>query len=222
MFDMPVSHHQGANVFSELQGYDTSAKKRAQDREFLKTPTKEVGLSHNPTMGSFSVPDDSDEEDSILDMETSDANGAPLWTQPPPPAPVPAHAPLPGGPVADAPSVPTIQQPVDEVARQRQKLMKHTPAKPSRLREATYPSPSLLSDAGTELMSTPAPAYLTASMATVFANMPTMDFEGFDVVEQVALDAMGNVEDYQHEMIDNLWAEPIMSYGSEEEDVSPI
>ncbi len=216
-FDTPVSHNQGANVFSELQGHDTTAKQRAKDRELLKTPSKAASHSHNPTMGSFSVPDESDEEDSGVDMEASDATGAPLWTQPPPPAPVPAHAPLPGGPVVDAPTVPVVQQPVDEVERQRQKLMKHTPAKPSRLREATYPSPSLLSDAGNELMSTPTPAYLTASMAHIFADMPDAQHIVLNEEEEGAVDAY-----LQQQMLNNPWGEPIVTYDSDEEDVSPI
>ncbi|KAF2791253.1 hypothetical protein K505DRAFT_376921 [Melanomma pulvis-pyrius CBS 109.77] len=87
------------------------------------------------------------------------AETAPLWTQQPPPAPTPAHASLPT-PLTASPSVPSIQaeepllvpaaQSMDPVERQRAKLMKHTPVRPSRLREATIPSPSVKSDVGTE------------------------------------------------------------------------
>jgi hypothetical protein len=85
------------------------------------------------------------------------AEDAPLWTQQPPPAPTPAHASLPT-PLTTSPSVPPVQAeepvlapvspPMDPVERQRAKLMKHTPARPSRLREATVPSPSVRSDFG--------------------------------------------------------------------------
>jgi hypothetical protein len=85
------------------------------------------------------------------------AEDAPLWTQQPPPAPTPAHASLPT-PLAASPSVPPVQAeepvlapvspPRDPVERQRAKLLKHTPARPSRLREATVPSPSVRSDFG--------------------------------------------------------------------------
>jgi hypothetical protein len=85
------------------------------------------------------------------------AEDAPLWTQQPPPAPTPAHASLPT-PLAASPSVPPVQPeepvlvpvspPMNPIDRQRAKLLKHTPARPSRLREATVPSPSVRSDFG--------------------------------------------------------------------------
>ncbi|KAH3982262.1 hypothetical protein HBI81_031800 [Parastagonospora nodorum] len=49
--------------------------------------------------------------------------------------------------VAVVPASAVTEQPRDEIKRQRQNLMEHTPAKPSRRREASVPSPSVLVDA---------------------------------------------------------------------------
>ena len=221
MFDTPVSHQQGGNVFSELRGHDTTAKIRANGRDSLQQVTKQIVHTHDPTMGSFSVPDESDDEDLSMNSESSDGNGTPLWTQPPPPAPVPAHAPLPGGAPADAPAVPVVQQPVDEVERQRQKLMKHTPAKPSRLREATYPSPSLLSEAGNESLLAATPAQVEARMAHIFADMPIVEPLDIDDEDLQAANALRESAEWKAAMAAHPWPAPILTYDSEEEGVSP-
>jgi hypothetical protein len=227
MFATSVSHNTGGNIFNELHGHDTAAQIRENDREVLKSATKETTRSHNPDMGSFSVPDDSDEEDSVIDSETSDAEATPIWTQPPPPAPMPAHAPLPGGSAdnaTDAPPpptpTPTDQQPVDEIERQRQRLMKHTPAKPSRLREATYPSPSILSEAGNVSLLAATPAQITTSEASMFDDMPGAEIIELDDECQAAFDELIQSEEYQQKLSVE-WQAPILTYESDEEEPSP-
>jgi hypothetical protein len=227
MFSNSVSHNTGGNIFSELQGHDTAAEIREKDREILKSATKETtetAHTHNPTMGSFSVPDDdSDEENSTMGSETSDTEDTPIWTQPPPPAPVPAHAPLPAGSADDTPPTPARQQPADEIERQRQRLMKHTPAKPSRLREATYPSPSVLSEAGNESLLAATPAHLAASvanMANILDDMPVVEMIELDDECQAAFDELVNSEEYQQKLTAE-WQPAILTYESDEEESSP-
>ncbi|CAI9632075.1 unnamed protein product [Alternaria burnsii] len=226
MFSNSMSHNTGGNIFSELQGHDTAAEIREKDREILKVATKETtegAHTHNPNMGSFSVPDDSDEEDSTMGSETSDTEATPVWTQPPPPAPVPAHAPLPGGSTDDSPPTPTRQQPGDEIERQRQRLMKHTPAKPSRLREATYPSPSVLSEAGNESLLAATPAQMAASaatMANILDDMPVAEMIELDDECQAAFDELINSQEYQQKLTVE-WQTPIITYESDEEEPSP-
>jgi hypothetical protein len=222
MFTTSVAHNEGGNIFSELQGHDTAVQIRESDREVLKDATKETVHTHDPGMGSFSVPDDSDDEDSSIENETPDAEAPLLWTQPPPPAPVPAHAPLPGGPVADSPSVPTAQQPENEIERQRQRLMKHTPAKPSRLREATYPSPSLFSEAGNNSPLVATSAQIPADLVSMFADMPGAELIKLDEEDQAALDEIVNSEEYKQQLTANDWPAAILTYESDEEDLSPI
>jgi hypothetical protein len=240
IFATPVSHNEGENIFSELQGHDSVAQIRANERENIQDATIKTVNTHNPSQGSFSVPDDSDEEDSTMISETSGTDESPAWTQAPPPAPVPAHAALPGATPADAPSVPAVpvdapsvptipaipavsavQQPVDEVERQRQKLMKHTPAKPSRLREATYPSPSLMSDAGIESPLAASPVKFASSLAPIFDDMPAAEAM-LDEEDQAAFDALVNSNQYQQQLAANPWPAPIISYSSDEEDLSPL
>ncbi|KAJ4372985.1 hypothetical protein N0V83_003276 [Neocucurbitaria cava] len=215
MFESPVSHRGGSNVFNELQGHDTAAQIRANDREPLQHATTESTHTHNPDMGSFSVPDDSDDDDSSMVSETADTDAAPLWTQPPPPAPVPAHAPLPGGPPAD---VASAQQPVDEIERQRQRLMKHTPAKPSRLREATYPSPSLFSDAGNEsILAAVTPIKVAAAM---FDDMPGAEPLDIDEEEMAAANAFMASDAGKQQLAANPWPAAVITYESDEEGLS--
>ena len=169
--------------------------------------------------------DDSDDEDSTADAETTNTETsgtevAPIWTQPPPPAPVPAHAPLPGGPATETPLSPPGQQPVAEIERQRQRLMKHTPAKPSRLREATYPSPSVLSDAGNESLFAATPAPVTASVASMFDDMPGAEPIELDAEEKAALEELMNSEEYKQKLAVE-WGRPIITYESDEEELSP-
>jgi hypothetical protein len=243
MFGTPVSHHDGDNIFNELQKHDTAVKVRASDREVSQnTPqksqeTEDSVHQHNPNMGSFSVPDDSDEDDSTIDNDTPEAESAPRWTQPPPPAPVPAHAPLPGAsastvdapvaeaatePTSDAPTSHSSQQPKDEIERQRQRLMKHTPAKPSRLREATYPSPSLLSDAGNESILAATPIQMKPSIpSSVFADMPGAEIIELDDECQAAFDELVNSEEYKQRVATTHWPALTLSYESDEEDLSP-
>lgn len=223
MFKTPISHQQGGNVFDELRGHDVAAQIYTDDLESLQRATKTAVHDepvqkpvHNPSQGSFSVPDyDSDEDDTTMNSETSNADAEPLWTQPPPPAPVPAHAPLPGA-VTEAPTSPTTSQPVDEVERQRQRLMKHTPAKPSRLREATYPSPSLMSDAGNEsiMLATP------VQTINLFADMPEAEPLDLDDDILAAAEAFAASDEFQKQLAAIHWSNPILTYDSDEEDVS--
>jgi hypothetical protein len=221
MFETPVSHQQGQNIFRERQGHDVTAQLHADERESLHEATKKVIPTHDPSQGSFGLDYDSDEEDTTMISETSEADNTtatPVWTQAPPPAPTPAHAPLPSGPVSETASVSTVQQPVDEVERQRQKLMKHTPAKPSRLREAYLPSPSLRSDAGNDsiLMASPSPA------ADLFDDMPEAEDLGLDEEDWAAVRAYQNTAEWKAADAANVWPDPILTYDSDEEDLSPV
>ncbi|EOA87973.1 hypothetical protein ACJQWK_09068 [Exserohilum turcicum] len=222
MFSNLFSHSEGGNIFSELQGQETAAKIRENDRETLKSATKEtVHTQTQKSVGtSFSVPDDSDEEDATTETETPDAEATPIWTQPPPPAPVPAHAPLPGGSAAEPPLSPPSQQPVDEIERQRQRLMKHTPAKPSRLREATYPSPSVFSDAGNESILAATPVQVPASAASMFADMPTAETIELDDECQAAFNDLINSDEYK-QIAAKAWPAATVTYDSDEEELSP-
>jgi hypothetical protein len=219
MFDSSTAHKQGSNIFNELQGRDATMELQTNDRENLHEATKKVVSNHNPSQGSFGLDYGSDDEDSSIISETSevDAGTSPLWTQPPPPAPVPAHAPLPGGSAAETSTIPTAQ-PVDEVERQRQKLMKHTPAKPSRLREAFVPSPSVRSDAGNEsiFLATPLAAH------NMFDDMPDAEELDLTAEEWAAVDAMRNSEEFKAADAAVVWPDAILTYGSDEEDLSPI
>ncbi|KAH7082564.1 hypothetical protein BKA63DRAFT_134119 [Paraphoma chrysanthemicola] len=220
MFGSPLAHKQGGNIFRERQGQEAIEQLRAEDHNALLEATKQVVPHHDPTQGSFGLDYDSDEGDTtiseIIDAESDGTASAPLWTQPPPPAPVPAHAPLPGASATDSVAVATTQQPVDEVERQRQKLMKHTPAKPSRLREAFVPSPSLMSDAGNESLFIASPAPIT----NLFDDMPdAVDLElDDDILAEVK--RLGNTEEWKAEAARE-WPDPIISYESDEEGLSP-
>ncbi|XP_014562135.1 hypothetical protein COCVIDRAFT_84707 [Bipolaris victoriae FI3] len=228
MFSNSLSHSEGGNIFSELQGHENAARIRENDREILKNATKEtVDTQTQSSVGlSFSVPDDSDDEDSAADAETSEtetpaSEAKPIWTQPPPPAPVPAHAPLPGGSPTEPSLSPPSQQPVDEVARQRQRLMKHTPAKPSRLREATYPSPSVFSDAGNESLLAATPAPVAASAPSMFDDMPAAQTIELDAEEKAALEELIDSDEYKKQLAAN-WPAATLTYESDEEELSPI
>jgi hypothetical protein len=218
MFGSSSSHQEGVNVFNELQGHDSTLELQTNDREDLIEATRKV-TNHNPSEGSYGLDYGSDEDDSSILSETSEGGASTsLWTQPPPPAPVPAHAPLPGGSAAEATSVPTSQEPVDEVARQRQKLMKHTPAKPSRLREAFVPSPSVRSDAGNESL------FLATPLAApdTFDDMPGAEDLGLTSEEWAAVDDLRNSEAFLAADASVEWPDAILTYSSDEEDLSPI
>jgi hypothetical protein len=209
MFATSTTHGAGQNIFQEREGRDTTAQFDVSDREALHQATKKVVHTHDPTQGSFGLDYDSDDEDTSMVSEESDGTAAtPVWTQPPPPAPVPAHAPLPG------------QQPVDEIERQRQKLMKHTPAKPSRLREAFVPSPSLLSDAGNDsiLMASPLPVIGMSS----FDDMPDAEELGLTDEDWAGVEAYRNSEEWKAQAAATVWADPILTYGSDDEVLSPV
>jgi hypothetical protein len=171
MFENPTTHHNGGNVFEERQTQSPSAEERAAARATFEKELRKTG--HVEGSGTFCVPedfssdddDDDNEEDAGQGSNTENAAGGLPWTQAPPAAPTPAHAQLPV-PVTATPSVPEIQSApktvaVDPVETARARAMKHTPAKPSRLREAMIPSPSLRSDSG----SSPAIAALAAAPA---------------------------------------------------------
>jgi hypothetical protein len=263
MFGSSESHHQGNNLFRERRGQDTTTEGQMSDREALQAATKkvvsnqalpgtakDVATKHNPSQGSYGLDYDSDEEDSTMLSDNSEVAGSasPLWTQPPPQAPVPAHATLPGGAGDEMLSDSMSQQPVDEVERQRQKLMKHTPAKPSRLREAFVPSPSLMSEAGntpipfpgnssvpfpgntsvtfpgtssTPILgnnSVPNPESPTAPY--VFDDMPEAEDLELTAEDWAAVEALRNSDEWK--AANSVpWPDPYMTYDSDEEDLSP-
>jgi hypothetical protein len=211
MFDTPLQHREGSNVFNELHGHDAAVTDRenlqrelkaggSQRRNEVEThqPNNTEGLqrAHDPTHGSFSVPDsDSEGEDE------EEIRAQPVWTQAPPPAPTPSHAPLPH----------TTHS--DEVERQRQKLMKHTPHKPSRLQQVSYPSPSLISDAGDSPL----------KIAELFGDIPAVEPIVFgDAVLDAALEAISTAEALQAKVTALQWSQPTITYDSEEEDLSPV
>jgi hypothetical protein len=141
---LPATHQQNQNVFKELDQQSPTQQSGAEKHAALQRELRRNG--HVPGSGSFMVPEHSSDEDDSDDEDEADST---LWTQQPPPAPVPAHASLPT-PVAETTSGPAV--PLDPIDVQRAKITKHTPAKPSRLREVHVPSPSLRSDAGNESM----------------------------------------------------------------------
>ncbi|KAH7412006.1 hypothetical protein DE146DRAFT_262023 [Phaeosphaeria sp. MPI-PUGE-AT-0046c] len=218
-FSASTSHQQGNNIFREQQGQEETLNLQT-DREALHAATKKAVANHNPSQGSFGLDYDDDEDDSSILTDNSDCDGSSshLWTQPPPPAPVPAHAPLPGGATADSPG-PSSEQPVDEIERQRQKLMKHTPAKPSRLREAFVPSPSLLSEAGNTsiLMGSP----LAGPGLYDFDDMPDAEDLGLTDDDWANVDALNNDTAYQASQAAVTWPDPVLTYDSDEETLSP-
>lgn len=228
MFETPVSHKQGGNVFSELKGHADAKQTRADQRESFQsgykpaTP-KRTTPKHNPAKGSFSYPA-SDDDSSDDEPESGDGNApaTQVWTKAPPPAPVPAHAPLPE-PVADASRASSVGAPetVDEVQRQRKMLMKHTPAKPSRLREATYPSPSLISDAGNESILAATPVQVATSSDPLFDDMPIMDSGDMDMEDLGSAEAYIGSTEWKNQFNASSWPSPPV-YESDEEVLSPI
>jgi hypothetical protein len=140
----------------ESNGYHGFKDKNAFDAELRRT-------GHVEGSGDFCMPDfsDSDSDDEGEDTHGQD-NTDPAWLQQssmgqetdnqdggslkPPPAPIPSHATLPN-PITTRPNIPPVAR-EDPVKEQRARAMKHTPAKPSRLREAMLPSPSIASEAG--------------------------------------------------------------------------
>ncbi|KAF2186345.1 hypothetical protein K469DRAFT_707008 [Zopfia rhizophila CBS 207.26] len=169
MFGSQDHPYQGGNIFDKTETPPPSF----HDRAALEKELRRTG--HVPGTGTFCVPEsDSEDEDTAMLDDTSDniestaAGGptastsvpqsglattiqatsdlsAPLWTQQPPPAPTPAHALLPN-PITSTPVVPPVEG-EDPVKAQRQRALKHTPLKPSRLRQQTVISPSVDSDA---------------------------------------------------------------------------
>jgi hypothetical protein len=260
MFGSSENHHQGNNLFRERRGQDTTTEGQMSDREALQAATnkvvsnpgtaKDVATKHNPSQGSYGLDYDSDEEDSTMLSDSSEVAGSasPLWTQPPPQAPVPAHATLPGGAGDETLSESMSQQPVDEVERQRQKLMKHTPAKPSRLREAFVPSPSLMSEAGNTPIpfpgnisvpfpgnssvtfpgtSSPVPGNNSVPVAEsptapfVFDDMPEAEDLELTAEDWAGVEALRNSDAWK--AANSVpWPDPHMTYDSDEEDLSPL
>lgn len=221
LFSASTSHQQGNNIFREQQGQE-GALDTQDDREALRAATKAAVANHNPSQGSFGLDYDDDEDDSSMLTDNSEFDGSSshLWTQPPPPAPVPAHAPLPGGAVADSPG-PSSEQPVDEIERQRQKLMKHTPAKPSRLREAFVPSPSLLSEAGNASVLMGSPLAGAGAGVYDFDDMPDAEDLGLTDEDWANVDALNNDPAYQASQAAVAWPDPVLTYDSDEETLSP-
>jgi hypothetical protein len=94
--------------------------------------------------------------------------------------------------------------------------MKHTPAKPSRLREAFVPSPSLISDAGNEsiFMTSPVPA------TDLFDDMPDAEDLGLDDDILAEVERLRNTDEWKAEAAKE-WPDAIVTYESEEEGLSP-
>jgi uncharacterized coiled-coil protein SlyX len=242
MFETPLKHQEGGNVFNELRGHDAVVSdrknlKRALQAESIQrqntaeksrpsvtantvnTPdttnvinaTKSINTvgneqnlarAHDPSHGSFSVPDSDSEEE-----EEEEVCAQPVWTQAPPPAPTPSHAPL-----------PTATH-NEEVERQRQKLMKHTPHKPSRLQQVSYPSPSLLSDAGNESMLAASPI----KFSELFGQIPEPELITFgDPDLDAAVAAIATSDRLQQKLASMNWSQPIIEYESDEEELSPV
>ncbi|KAJ8107051.1 hypothetical protein OPT61_g9131 [Boeremia exigua] len=208
MFETPLRHQQGTNIFTELRGHDAAVNDRENLQRELKTkgvqfqnqvqePSPNVDSLqrvHDPVHGSFSVPEsDSEEED--------EPRAKPVWTQAPPPAPTPAHVSLPNA---------THNE---EIERQRQKLMKHTPHKPSRLQQVSYPSPSLMSDAGESPFKN----------ADIFGDIPDVEPLHFDDPELDAAFAAASAAGALEATLATMnWSMPVVTYDSDEEDLSPI
>lgn len=216
MFESPAMHKEGGNVFRELQGHSAQAEEReALKRSLQKTPPK--------CFGSFSVPDDidsSDDEEDVTEAPANDDGASSLWTQQPPPAPVPAHASLPT-PLAEGPMIPDASpsKTIDPVELQRAKITKHTPAKPSRLREVHVPSPSLKSDAGDITMFTASP--LKESVRVIepvdgLADMPHA--YPLDLPEEVLEPLQSYVKSnaFQADCDAMGWDDPILTYSDDE------
>ncbi|UPX20141.1 uncharacterized protein EKO05_0010383 [Ascochyta rabiei] len=217
MFDTPLHHQEGGNVFKELRGHDAAMSDRENLQRELKAggsrrqteiepraSSNPEGLqrTHDPIHGSFSVPDSDSEE------EEEEVRAQPVWTQAPPPAPTPSHAPLPAS---------THNE---EVERQRQKLMKHTPHKPSRLQQVSYPSPSLFSDAGNESILAASPA----KFSELFGDIPDVEPLDFsdDPELEAAVAAGSTPEALQRVLATMNWSVPTITYDSDEEELSPI
>jgi hypothetical protein len=100
--------------------------------------------------------------------------------------------------------------------------MKHTPAKPSRLREATYPSPSLFSDAGNESILAATPIHMTPSTSSMFADIPGAETIELDDECQAAFDELVNSDTYKQQIAATNWPAPTLTYESDEEDLSPV
>ncbi|KAF2110847.1 hypothetical protein BDV96DRAFT_192365 [Lophiotrema nucula] len=174
--DRPDSRHDpgrehAVQEFGRIMALERDKKEKEKSKDITtsehnnSTFEKELKRTgHVEGSGVFAVPEDDSSSDEAEEVEdATQSNGDPSWlkrssqqTEPlqPPPPPIPAHATLPS-PIKASPIVPPIQhktRPVreDPVKIQRALAMKHTPAKPSRLREATLPSPSLQSDAGND------------------------------------------------------------------------
>jgi len=147
-YEQPIDANK--NVFSQSQTNAPSQKRSSeQQAEFMRELRRS---GHIPGSGSYHVPETDSDDDSEIEVPISSPSSLP-WTQQPPPAPVMAHASLPT-PVEKSFSVPPaignlVGNTVDPaVEAQRARIAKYTPAKPSRLREAYAPSPSVLSDSG--------------------------------------------------------------------------
>lgn len=212
MFDTPLQHQEGVNVFTELHGHDAAASDRENLQRELKAGSIEVQKhvtittpkklevtrkAHDPAHGSFSVPDSDSEEE-------EEAQAQPVWTQAPPPAPSPAHS-----------SLPTTNH-NEEIERQRQKLMKHTPHKPSRLQQVSYPSPSLMSDAGD--------SPLKMVSAEIFGEIPEVEPLNFDDDPELAaaFASPSHAARVQAELAKMNWSMPTITYDSDEEEISPV
>lgn len=212
MFEGAPPHQTGANVFIELQGQNVPSA--ADRRAALNRSARQNDAV--PSTNSFSVPDDSDSDE---ENEPDSANEPDhlLWTQQPPPAPVPAHASLPP-PLAESPTIPEVSpvKAVDPVELQRAKITKHTPAKPSRLREVHVPSPSLKSDAGNESNYAASPVKdnpLFSGSSEEFADMP--DAVPLDVPAEMIENYLKS-DQYKAHSQEMDWEDPVLSYSDNE------
>ncbi|KAF2737443.1 hypothetical protein EJ04DRAFT_118262 [Polyplosphaeria fusca] len=192
MFTKEPFHHPDRNIFTELSAQSPTPHDPLcglKDRDAYNEQLRRTG--HVEGSGDFCMPDFSDSDSDEEDEETQDTtwlkkpdNSQGQDALKPPPAPIPSHATLPN-PITTRPTIPPIRS-EDPVKFQRARAMKHTPAKPSRLREAMLPSPSIASEAGTP----------SASLVNVF-------LEG--IPDPVAFDLGDPALD---EMLSNIAADP--------------
>lgn len=222
MFNTPLQHQESSNVFKELHDHDTATSDRETMQRELKaggvqfqnepetrtfSPSSSIRKAHDPTHGSFSVPDSDSEEE-------EETQAQPVWTQAPPPAPTPAHSALPQTQTQTQTQPQTNHN--EEIERQRQKLMKHTPHKPSRLQQVSYPSPSLMSDAGE--------SPLKVAPEELFGNIPEVEPLDFsDDPEIAAIMASPEYAARLDAMVKGMnWSAPYITYDSDEEEISPV
>jgi hypothetical protein len=100
--------------------------------------------------------------------------------------------------------------------------MKHTPHKPSRLQQVSYPSPSLMSDAGNESIMVATPLKYPELYATMPPDPEPLHADDPELM--AACEANTYSESFQQTLANMraAWPSPIITYESDEEDLSPV